>query len=139
MPDGSQPIDTPDALVKHRVGMCIAEAIAQAETLPDDTQARQALGETFCAALDTLCAGAPAVHTLDEDLGREAFWWAECATPREIEAYAAAALRRIERANFAPAARKRIFLSLWQSMSADDQLAFLSKVDPGGKFIGGKG
>lgn len=94
------------------------------------------LSEALCAALETICAGVPDVP-FPAAARSDAEFWADCATPVELECYLAAALRRIESTTFAPRARKRLFVALWDSMSEDDRRRFLSRVDPDGKFVRG--
>lgn len=102
----------------------LSAAVDAAERLPDG---RRALGEALCGALDTVGAGAPRFDAFG-DMRDDARWWADTATPMELEIYTAAALRRIERATFAVRARKRIFWLLWETMSDADRAAFLAKV-----------
>lgn len=102
----------------------LTAAVDAAERLPDG---RRALGEALCGALDTVCAGAPRFDAFG-DMRQDAGWWADTATPMELEIYASAALRRIERTHFADRARKRLFWTLWQLMGEADRKAFLSKV-----------
>lgn len=99
-------------------------AIVAAERHPSG---RDALGQMLCVALDTVAGGAP-LHTAFGDMRSDAEWWADCATPVELELYAAAALRRIERKTFAPRARKRLFKALWRTFTADERAAFLAAV-----------
>lgn len=56
--------------------------------------------------------------------------WADFADAAEIEAYAAAALRRVERRHFGRGARKRILAAMWQSLDREDRLAFIQAVAP---------
>lgn len=94
------------------------------------------LAQALCGALDTICAGVPDVP-FPESSRADAEFWADCATPIELECYLAAALRRIEGTAFAPRARKRLFVALWESMDAQDRIKFLSRVDPDGTFTRG--
>jgi hypothetical protein len=64
------------------------------------------------------------------NLREDASWWADCATPQELEAYAAAILRRITRATFAENARKRLLVALWESLTPEQQAAFLRRAMP---------
>lgn len=96
------------------------------------------LGEALCAALETVCAGMPDLP-FPESSRAEAELWADSATPIELECYTAAALRRIARATFAPRARKRLFVALWESMDKAERRKFLSRVDPAGQFVRGVG
>ena len=95
------------------------------------------LATIMCAALDTVGAGAPR-YEIFGDIRREAEFWADCAQPIELELYAAAALQRIDRTQFAPRAKKRLLVSIWEALSDHERMAFLRRVDPGGSFIGGK-
>lgn len=95
-----------------------------------------ALAQALCGALDTICAGVPDVPFPDATRS-DAEFWADCASPVELECYAAAALRRIEGTTFAPRAQKRLFVMLWENMTEEDRRRFLSRVDPTGKFVRG--
>lgn len=86
--------------------------------------------------LDELGAGIPEADTLTGRIREDAAWWADLATPHEVEAYVAAGLRRIERTAFCEAARKRIFAAIWESFGDADRKAFLGRVDPAGRFTG---
>lgn len=92
----------------------------------------------MAAALDDLGAGMPDFDHYFGGLREDAAFWADIATPPELEAYAGAALRRIARVPFALAARKRLIVMLWETMPDADQRAFLSAVDPDGKFRGAR-
>lgn len=106
-------------------------AVAIALAHPEDAAVLMA------AALEDISAGRPSPWaTIFENLRDEAEWWADCANPTELEVYAAAALRRIERTPFGERARKRIFATLWESFAPDDRAAFLARVDPAGRFRG---
>lgn len=84
--------------------------------------------------LEGASAGMPdAVHPFG-NLREDAGFWADIATPAELEAYVAAGLRRIERRQFAQVALKRIFVTIWECMSDADRRRFLGRVDPAGKF-----
>lgn len=92
----------------------------------------------MAAALEDLGAGCPDIATYYSDLRADAAFWADIATPPELEAYAAAALRRLERVAFATAARKRLIVALWSTLPDADRRAFLGAVDPAGKFRGAR-
>lgn len=91
--------------------------------------------QVMSCILEDRRAGGP-VDTTWGDIREDAEWWADVATPPEIEAVVAAGLRRIERALFAVAARKRLFVALWEAMPQADRRAFLRRVDPQAKFRG---
>ncbi len=95
---------------------------------------RPIVAELLSAWLEISGAGAPMLQQFG-DLRDDAGWWADSATPLELESYVGAGLRRIERAQFADAARKRIFVALWEGMGAEDRKRFLTRVDPEGKFV----
>jgi hypothetical protein len=88
----------------------------------------------LAAALDDMGAGMPELSALSSSLRADADWWADFATPLEIEAVTAAGLRKIEHGAFGLAARKRILAMMWASLTDDDRRAFLSRVDPKGVF-----
>ena len=97
-------------------------AVTAAERLPDG---QRMLGEALCAALDTVGGGAPR-HDAFIAVRDEAQFWADIATPMEIEAYVGAGLRRIGRVAFAEKARKRLFMALWGSFTAKQRADFLA-------------
>lgn len=121
-------IDAEKAQEAAQWGACcraLQAALDAAEGLP---AGRRAIGEALCAALDTVGAGAPRYEAFG-DLREEADWWADTATPLEIEVYAVAALKRIRKATFATRARKRLFMAMWEEFTPQDRSAFLSKVN----------
>lgn len=91
--------------------------------------------QIMTAALEDLSAGDPAPGFLGATR-HDAQWWADSASPAELEAYATAALRQIERTAFCERARKRIFAALWETFLAEDKRSFIERVDPKGKFRG---
>lgn len=92
-----------------------------------------ALAEVVCAWLERAGAGMPD-HDPFGEVRSGAAYWADVATPAELEAYTAAGLARIERTGFAVAARKRLILALWQSLPERDRREFVRRVDPRGRF-----
>ncbi len=90
--------------------------------------------QILSAALEDLETDGPSITFYD--LRSDAKFWAECASPRELEIYLRAVLRVFRHRAFALTARKRIFVSLWDSFADGDRIAFLSRVDPDGKRIG---
>jgi hypothetical protein len=88
----------------------------------------------LCAIVDDLGAGIPNAVPLVEGYREDAAFWADTATQPELEAYVAAGLRAIERTAFAVKPRKRLLVSLWDSLPDDDRKSFLRAVDPSGKF-----
>lgn len=111
------------ALVSH-----LAAALSVVE--PDD---RGVVAELLVGWLEEISAGAPRWYPFSH-IRDDAEWWADMATPAEIEAFVGAGLRRIERTQFAQAARKRIFVALWESMNDADRRRFVQRVDPAGRF-----
>jgi hypothetical protein len=98
---------------------------------PDD--ARQIL----CAAIDDLSAGDPPCLDPFGNLRADAEFWADCAHPRELEAYFSSALKRLGNRALGITARKRLFVIVWQSLPLADRKAFLARVDAQGQFIEG--
>lgn len=117
-----RPITAQRAPAVDAIARALSAAVDAAERHP---AGRDVLGQMLCGALDTVGGGAP-LHTAFGDMRRDAEWWADCATPVELELYAAAALRRIERKTFAERARKRLFMALWRSFTAQQRADFLS-------------
>ena len=103
------------------------EAALAASQRLDDGHAT--LGECLGILMDEIGAGTPRYEALG-DMRAEAMWWADTATPEELETYTAAALRRIERVRFAEATRKRLLVALWDSLDGAGRSAFLAKVIP---------
>lgn len=100
----------------------LSAAVDVAERVPDG---RRMIGEALCAALETVGGGAPD-YSPYRSLREEAEFWADIATPMELEAYAGQALRRIQRTTFAERARKRMFMTLWRSFTPKQQTDFLT-------------
>ena len=79
------------------------------------------------AAYDWLqvhAAGMPYVALTETASREDARFWAETATPPELEAYALAALLRLQCSPFAGRQIKRMVASLWRQMSPTEQTAF---------------
>jgi len=110
-----------------------AEALCYAisECHPDDAK------QIMAAALESMAAGDPPMRDPFGDLRQDAAFWADCAHPAELECYLASALKRLGYRALGIAARKRLFVALWQSFPLADRQAFLSRVDAQGQFIGG--
>lgn len=122
-----QHIEAPQSAAEHAMRLHLQAAADIACAHPGG---RRALGEALCAALDTVGGGAPRYDAFG-DMREDAAFWADMATPLELETYAAQALRRISRATFAERARKRLFWAMWEAMTDKDQAAFLSRVKQG--------
>lgn len=91
--------------------------------------------QILSAALEDFETTGPFVSL--QDLRSDAKFWAECASPRELEVYFAAILRLLEKRAYALKARKRLFISLWESLTDADRHSFVSKVDPDMRFVRG--
>jgi hypothetical protein len=92
--------------------------------------------EAAAGFLEEAGAGTPELSALSEDVRGDAAFWADVASPVELEAYVAGGLRRMGTTAFATETRKRLFVALWQSMPDAEKRAFLSRVDPKGVFRG---
>ncbi len=69
-------------------------------------------------------AGLPYVSMVDNAAREDARFWAETATPPELEAFALAALDRLAPAPFASRQIKRLVAALWGRMSPAERQAF---------------
>lgn len=101
-------------IAANRLGVAIADCH------PDDACAIMA------AALSDLTAGAPIAAVMD--VKEDAQFWADVASPIEIEAYLRACLLRIDNMATALGERKRMMMALWLSFSAEDKDSFLKRV-----------
>lgn len=82
----------------------------------------------LCAVIEDEAHFSPGLGATFETLRENATDWAETASPAEIEAVTAAGIKQIEKAAFAISARKRIMVTLWNSLAPDDRAAFLKRV-----------
>jgi len=85
----------------------------------------------LCAAAEDLGAGLPGLQKYHYDMVIDANFWANTATPHELAAYTAAGLAKVDRSAFALNTRKRLLVSLWNSLPSRDRARFLDFVDPG--------
>lgn len=69
-------------------------------------------------------AGMPYVTMVEESARDDARFWAETASPVELECYALAALDRLAPALFVSRQIKRMVAALWSRMSPAEQQAF---------------
>lgn len=90
--------------------------------------------EASAGFLEEAGAGSPEVAAFYNDLRGDAAFWADIASPAELEAYVGAGLRRMGVTAFASEARKRIFAAIWHSMPDTDRRSFMARVDPKGVF-----
>lgn len=91
----------------------------------------------ICATfVEEASAGMPP-HDPWGDVRADASFWADCANIVEVEVYFAAALRRLGQTALGIGARKRLLVSIWETLSGDDRLSFLARVDPEGNFLRG--
>lgn len=123
-----------DRAIRERRWREIAAHLQSAIEMANDADMVERLGQALCGTIDILSLGPP-VAVYMEQMREEAGAWCDAATPVEVECYVAAGLRRIERTSFAPAARKRLFVALWESMGTNERRRFLSRVDPEGQFV----
>lgn len=128
---GARVGDTPDYRAWRRDVVAEATLMALQNLAQSDAGA---VMEAACGFLDMAGAGSPALASFSEDLRADAAFWADIASPVELEAHVGAGLRRMGVTAFAPEARKRILVLIWQSLPEADKRAFLSRVDPKGVF-----
>ncbi|TNE61394.1 MAG: hypothetical protein EP341_00715 [Sphingomonadales bacterium] len=114
-----------DAAAWNACLRALGAALDASERFPDG---RRMLGEALCAVLETVSTGGPRLDTFG-NLRDDARFWADVATPMELEAYAAAALQAMRRVQFAPSARKRLFAMLWNTFTDQEREAFLAKIE----------
>ncbi len=83
-------------------------------------------GATWAAYdwLQAHSAGLPYVSLVDNAAREDARFWAETASPAELECYALAALDRITPGPFVSRQIKRMVAALWARMSPTEQQAF---------------
>lgn len=117
---------------ERRLALCDAElAIHALNKLSSEDAA------IICAAfVEEASAGMPP-HDPWGDVRADASFWADCANIVEVEVYFAAALRRLGQTALGIGARKRLLVSIWETLSGDDRLSFLARVDPEGNFLRG--
>lgn len=111
-------MSTPNRLRAER-GVSLGLALGDAH--PEDAAA-------ICAGyLEAICAGMPRLDPFG-DLRADAAYWADAATPAELNAYACAALRRLETRVQGLEARKRLMAAIRRSLPQTERTAFLRKV-----------
>ena len=125
-----------EAEVQHEIDQLRVEAARHNLAIAIAEARRGDACQIMAAALDDLGAGMPDVSSLLGRCREDAVWWADFATPQEVETVVAAGLRQIGKTAFGIKARKRLIVMLWQSLGDADRRAFLQGVDPSGKFRG---
>ena len=116
------------AVARGAAAMAIMTAIEQAMDVWARTPGLEGfMGEVLCAKLESIGRGMPD-SGMWSNLREDAAFWADTATPAELEAYAAAALARIERTTFAERARKRLFQALWRSFTDEERANFIKGI-----------
>lgn len=114
------PIETPDALLRRQWSESFAFFLLEVPP---------ALAAEMCAVhLDNLAAGMPGLDPWG-DLRADAAFWADSATVPELNAYACAAMRRLEGRMQGRDMRKRMFAAIWRSLTIEDRKAFLRKIN----------
>lgn len=89
--------------------------------------------EILCACIEDMRHAAPDGYGLfSESLRDDAAYWADSASPAELEAYVSAGLIAIGKRRLAENAAKRAMIALWNKHSDADRKAFLARVDPKG-------
>lgn len=79
--------------------------------------------------LQSNSAGLPYVPMVEEAARDDARYWAETASPIELECYAFAALDRLQGKPFAGRQIKRMVASLWRQMSPTERAAFKAWIE----------
>jgi hypothetical protein len=71
-------------------------------------------------------AGLPYLPLIEDNVRDEARFWAETATPAELESYAVAAMDRLSSVNaiFTSRQIKRLIAATWRRMTDDEKAAF---------------
>ena len=82
--------------------------------------------------LDRSYTGGPGFWDPQRVVVEDARWWAQVAPPHERAAYGMAALELLPGGYLGLNIRKKIFLLLWESFPAEDQLGFLQHIYPEG-------
>lgn len=103
----------------------------------DDLTRADAL-RVLSVALDEYGAGVPEGAIYSQGVRADAKFWADLAAPTELEAYCAAALAQIESHPMGDRMAKRLIVAAWEALAPASRIAFLARVDPSGKFRGGK-
>lgn len=111
--------------VEHRaraIGEALIIAINRADSHDHGTTMA-----VLAAMLEELGADTPEPLLYGNQVRADAAWWADLASPGEVEAYTAAGLRQIaDKGRFCIAARKRLLIMIWNSLTAADRKSFLA-------------
>lgn len=100
----------------------IRRAVDLCETVPNG---RRVVGEALCAGLDTVAAGHPQYVCTRADMRSEAEFWADLATPAELEIVSVVALARLKKLSLADRARNRLLRDLWGTLNEKERAQFL--------------
>jgi hypothetical protein len=87
--------------------------------------------------IDQHGAGYPEVGLLTERVRDDALFWADLASPIELETYAVAAIRALGHSPLTKAQVKRLGAMAWRRMNDDDRAKFRDWQDAQGRFIKG--
>jgi hypothetical protein len=87
-------------------------------------------------ALEEYGAGMPEGGLFSDTLRADAQFWAACATPHELSAYAVAAIEGLQADDMHERMAKRLLVAAWSQLSAKARADFLGRVDPKGQFRG---
>ena len=85
---------------------------------------RSAAVGTVAAWLEYHGAGVPDVPLMQEQVRRDAMFWADLAGPAELEAYAVASITALGNTPLTSKQVKRLAAMAWRRMSAQDRTAF---------------
>jgi hypothetical protein len=115
-----------DYRMRAQCATALAEAIADCH--PDD-----AVQIMTAALLELAPTRTPGDYFLSiED---DAKWWASVAPPAQLAAVLDATLANLGGLALHLTTRKRLLVSLFQSLKDCDRIAFLGRVDPAGRFV----
>ncbi|WP_420344076.1 hypothetical protein [Paenirhodobacter sp.] len=90
----------------------------------------------ICTAfLEDQSTGGPELAPLFEATASTAQFWADVAPPHGLVAYGTAALARLGQTPLGLNTRKKLLVTLFESMSEDDRLRFARRIDPEGMVI----
>lgn len=114
------------AVRREQVGVALSRYLCRLVAMGNVE--REAVVGVLAAALDEFGAGLPESDAYTSTLRSDAKVWADFANPVELEAYAAASLAAIANQGFGIAARKRLMIALWNSLTPADKQNFIARV-----------